>query len=142
MRLILLASLLFIFQLSVFSQTKKQRLLENIELRRFEAMTKKDIGFLQNVLSDDLTYTHSNGLFETKTVHLDNIRSGNLIYKTMQPESMKIQVYGKTAVITGFVNVTGLLKDKEFNLRLRYTDVYVRKKGKWKLVAWQSLKIE
>lgn len=142
MRLILLASLLFIFQLSVFSQTKKQRLLENIELRRFEAMTKTDIGFLQNVLSDDLTYTHSNGLFETKTVHLDNIRSGNLIYKTMQPESMKIQVYGKTAVITGFVNVTGLLKDKEFNLRLRYTDVYVRKKGKWKLVAWQSLKIE
>lgn len=142
MRLMLLASLLFIFQLPVFSQTKKQRLLENIELRRFEAMTKKDIDFLQNVLSDDLTYTHSNGLFETKTDHLDNIRSGNLIYKTMQPESMKIQVYGKTAVITGFVNVTGLLKDKEFNLRLRYTDVYIRKKGKWKLVAWQSLKIE
>ncbi len=142
MRFLLLISALFIFRFSAFSQTKRQRSLEKLEHQRFEAMTKKDSGFLQNILSDELTYTHSNGLFETKEEHLENIRDGKLIYKSMQPEGMKIKVHGRAAVITGFVQVAGLLNGKEFDVRLNYTDVYFRKRGKWKLTAWQSVKVE
>jgi hypothetical protein len=142
MRTFFLLVMLLATQWPLFSQTKIQRHLESIEQQRFEAMTTKNVAFLQEVLAEDLTYTHSNGLFETKKVHIDNIQSGNLVYQSIKVESMSVRVYGKSAVITGIATVGGILKGKEFSLRLRYSDVYVKKKGKWRLVAWQSLKLE
>jgi len=132
--------LLLLIPVSVFPQSKAQRLLAALENQRFEAMTKKDAGFLQNVLADDLTYTHSNGLVETKAEHLGNIQSGAITYKSMQPENINVKVYGKSAVITGVVNVDGVYEGKAFALRLRYTDVYIKKKGTWKLAAWHSVR--
>ncbi|MEK7253929.1 MAG: nuclear transport factor 2 family protein [Bacteroidota bacterium] len=127
---------------ALFSQSKFERQLEALERQRFEAMTKKDLPFLQTVLSDDLTYCHSNGLQETKTEHLKNIETGALVYKSMQPETIRVRRFGKTAMLDGIVQVKGVLKDKEFSLRLRYLDVYVKQKGRWQLAAWQSLRLE
>jgi hypothetical protein len=127
---------------SVFSQSKTEQRLKAIELQRFEAMTQKDTVFLGKILADDLTYNHSNGLFENKKEHIQNISSGKLIYQTMEPVEMGIRLYKKTAVINGIINVAGVLKDKNFNIRLRYTDVYVKKRGHWQLVAWHSVKVE
>ncbi len=124
-----------------FSQSKKQLQLEALERQRFEAMTMKNMPFLEAVLSDDLAYTHSNGLFENKRQHLDNLRSGILAYRSIQPEEMQVRVHRRAAVITGIANVAGVLNDKEFALRLRYTDFYVKEKGKWRLAAWQSLRL-
>ncbi|MCB0518045.1 MAG: nuclear transport factor 2 family protein [Lewinellaceae bacterium] len=142
MRLFLLFLFLTAIQPTLFSQHKNELQLKALELQRFEAMTKKDIPFLENVLSDDLTYNHSNGLAENKTEHIQNINTGDLVYKTMQSEDLKVRIYKKTAVLNGLVRVTGILKDREFNIRLRYTDVYVKRKGKWQLVAWHSMKAE
>ena len=123
------------------SQTQKQLKFEAIERQRFEAMTTKNDAILENMLSDQLTYIHSNGLTENKQQHLDNIRSGKLNYRTMLPEEIKVKNFRKSAVITGIVNVTGVLNEKEFAVRLRYLDVYVKEKGKWRLAAWQSQKL-
>jgi hypothetical protein len=140
MRFAMLSLLLFLATAS-FSQSKTEKAIQNLERQRFEAMTTKDIGFLKNVLADDLSYTHSNGLTEDKTAHLENIRTGKLEYRSIQPEEMKLRIHHRSAIGTGIVNVTGVLNEKEFNIRLRYTDVYVKEKGKWRLVAWQSLKL-
>jgi hypothetical protein len=124
-----------------FSQSKKQLKFEALERQRFEAMTTKNTAALEVMLSDQLTYTHSNGLIEDKQQHLENIRTGKLQYRSIQPEEMKLRFYRRTVVGTGIVNVTGVLNEKEFSIRLRYTDVYVKQKGKWRLAAWQSLKL-
>ncbi|MBK9016377.1 MAG: nuclear transport factor 2 family protein [Saprospiraceae bacterium] len=141
MRRILLFSLLLIATIG-FSQSKKQLKIEALERQRFEAMTTKNLAFLRNVLADDLTYVHSNGLLENKEQHLANISSGKLVYSTMLPEEIKVRVHGKSAVITGIVKVTGILNEKPFDIRLRYTDFYIKEKGKWRLTAWQSLRLE
>lgn len=140
MRRILLFSLLLIATIG-FSQSKKQLKIEALERQRFEAMTTKNLAFLRNVLADDLTYVHSNGLLENKEQHLANISSSKLVYSTMLPEEIKVRVHGKSAVITGIVKVTGMLNEKPFDIRLRYTDFYIKEKGKWRLAAWQSLKL-
>lgn len=142
MRVLVLAALFFSAQISLFSQSKIHAKLESLERQRFEAMTTKNVAFLEKVLSDDLAYTHSNGLFETKKEHIANIRSGTLVYKSMQPEELQVRVHRKSAVISGFVNVMGVLKEKDFAVRLRYTDFYVKKKGKWQLAAWQSTRVD
>lgn len=124
-----------------FSQSKKQLKFEALERQRFKAMTTKNTAALEVMLSDQLTYTHSNGLIEDKQQHLENIRTGKLQYRSIQPEEMKLRFYRRTVVGTGIVNVTGVLNEKEFTVRLRFTDVYVKQKGKWRLAAWQSLKL-
>ncbi len=141
MRRIILFSLLLIATIG-FSQSKKQLKIEALERQRFEAMTTKNLAFLRNVLADDLTYLHSNGLLENKEQHLANISSGKLVYSTMLLEEIKVRVHGKSAVITGIVKVTGILNEKPFDIRLRYTDFYIKEKGKWRLAAWQSLRLE
>lgn len=133
--------LLLFAAMPAFSQSKQQVEIETLERQRFEAMTTKNIDFLKNVLADDLTYTHSNGLVEDKATHLENIRTGKLQYRSIQPEEMKLRMHRRSAIGTGIVNVTGVLNEKEFSLRLRYTDIYIKEKGKWRLVAWQSLKL-
>ncbi|MBI1228201.1 MAG: DUF4440 domain-containing protein [Bacteroidetes bacterium] len=133
--------LLLLAAMPAFSQSKKQVEIEVLEHQRFEAMTTKNIDFLKNVLADDLSYTHSNGLVEDKTTHLENIRTGKLQYRSIQPEGMKLRFHRRSVIGTGIVNVTGILNEKEFTIKLRYTDVYVKEKGKWRLVAWQSLKL-
>jgi len=125
-----------------FSQSKKQLKIEALERQRFEAMTTKNLAFLRNVLADDLTYLHSNGLLENKEQHLANISSGKLVYSTMLPEEIKVRVQGKSAVVIGIVKVTGILNEKPFDIRLRYTDFYIKEKRKWRLTAWQSLRLE
>ncbi len=140
MRQILLLSLLFTAAIG-FAQSKKQLKIEALERKRFEAMTTKNLDFLKEVLADDLTYTHSNGLIEDKAAHLENIRTGKLQYRSILHEEMKLSLHRRSVVGTGIVGVSGVLEEREFSIRLRYTDVYIKRKGKWQLAAWQSLKL-
>lgn len=105
-------------------------------------MTKKDVSFLENVLADDVTYAHSNGLVESKAQHLENISSGRIVYQVMEVEKMDVRTYKKTAVVNGIINVKGLYKDNPFDIQLGFTDVYLKQKRAWKLLAWQSVKLE
>ena len=84
-------SLFFIIPLlivsnNLFSQNKSANQIASIEKQRFEAMTEKNIPFLENVLHDEVTYAHSNGLVESRQQHLENIKSEKIVYKEMDVE--------------------------------------------------------
>lgn len=120
----------------------KQTQIENLEKARFEAMQRKDVVFLAGALSPDLVYIHSNALVETKSDFLRSIETGKIVYERILVDEMKVRTYGKhTAILNGIVQVKGQLAGNGFELRLRYTDVYVKQGGKWLLASWQSTKI-
>ena len=130
------------FSFSVmYGQKEGERKLIALEKQRFLAMTQKDTLFLQKVLADDLIYTHSNALIETKKDFLTSIQIGKIIYKSLESEEIKVRIYEKTAIINGLVHVVGALNGKEFDIHLRYVDVYHKNKMGWQLVAWQSVKV-
>ncbi len=111
------------------------------EQSRFEYMTRADTAGLSPYLSADLVYIHSNGLVETKTEHLQAISNGKLVYKLMERENVKIRRYGKIAISNGVLHVAGILNQNPFDIRLLYTAVYQKRKGKWQLLNWQSTRI-
>lgn len=125
----------------LYGQKNVEKQLMDLEKQRFLAMTQKDTLFLQKILADDLIYTHSNALIETKKDFLESIQTGKITYKSLESEEMKIRIYEKTAVINGLVHVVGALNGKEFDIHLRYVDVYHKNKIGWQLVAWQSVKV-
>ncbi len=119
-----------------------QRTIAESEDMRFQAQVAKDTNALKILLTDDLVYIHSNALTETKRDFLHSITTGNITYRTMQPEAGRaIRTYGKTGISNGIVHATGLLNGNPFDIKLRYTAVYVKQKGKWRLASWQSTRV-
>ncbi len=106
-------------------------------------MTQKDTASLKNLLADDLVYIHSNGLTETKQAHLAAISTGEIVYQAMTREpNVQVRLYSKTAITNGFVQVKVILKGgAPLEIRLRYSAVYRKQKGSWRLVNWQSTRI-
>jgi len=118
-----------------------EKIVAERETQRFAAQVSQDFGILENVLADDLVYVHSSGLVDTKASFIKSIKDGKLKYLQMTAEEMKVRVYGKTAIITGTCAAKLLSNAQELNLRFRYTDMYVKRKGNWQLVSWQSLRL-
>jgi hypothetical protein len=140
MRYLLL--LLFLLPFGLTAQTKTEREILDTELRRFEAMTRRDTILLQKLLSDDLFYIHSNALIENKLTHITAIATGKLVYEKMTRESVAIRRYGKkTALTNGILAVSGIINNTAFQLRLQYTAVYRKNKKTWQLANWQSTRI-
>lgn len=117
-----------------------QQILDT-EQRRFDTMVRKDTAALRDLLSDDLVYIHSNTMTESKSAHLASIGSGKIVYEKMTREQAKVRRYGKTALSNGVVQVKVSLDGKPVELRLMYTATYLKKRGAWRLVNWQSTRI-
>lgn len=115
--------------------------VRKLDARRFAAMTRADIKELEIILSDDLTYTHSTGMTETKKEFLASLQSGNLKYLSLESDESAVRTYGMTAVITGRAKVKVLSRGQEQAFTVRYIDVYAKKNGKWQMVAWQSSRL-
>lgn len=106
--------------------------------RRFAAMVKEDLEELDRLLADDLTYTHSSGVVETKKESIASIARKVLRYRKIEPSDVQVRVYGDTAVMTGRAAMSVIARDRELELKNLFTAVYVRQAGEWRLAAWQS----
>ena len=112
------------------------------ETLRFQAQVDQDTTLIRALVSEDLEYIHSNGLIETDDDFVASVASGKIVYGAMTPVSQPtVKRYGKTAVLTGVIGVAGSYKGTAFDIQLQYTSVYRKRRGKWLLVNWQSLKL-
>ncbi len=123
------------------TSTEDEVQVRELERRRFDAMIRADRGALESMLASNLSYTHSNADVENKEQFLANIQSGALDYHAIDPQEMNVRIYENAAVITGLAKVRLRNQGRELDIALRYTDVYVREGGAWKLAAWQSTRV-
>jgi Domain of unknown function (DUF4440) len=112
-----------------------------LEARRFKAMTEADLTALDQILADDLTYTHASGWTQSKSELIEALRSGKLRYLSIEPAGEKVRAFGGGAVGTGRAVFKVRLNGKEMNVQLRFLDVYVLRRGRWQLAAWQSTRL-
>jgi ketosteroid isomerase-like protein len=132
-----LFSILLFLLLPLASWSQNAAILANEHLR-FQAQINQDTAILTHLLHDDLYYLHSNGLAESKAEFIKSVSTAKIVYQQMTPQQQYIRRYGKTALLTGLLQVSGLYEGSPFDVELYYTSVYLRKKGSWYLVSWQS----
>jgi ketosteroid isomerase-like protein len=134
-------SILYIF-IILTSSIFAQRSPELSEQSRFEAQINRDTLALERLLSKDLVYVHSNALMETKADFLHSISGGGIQYLEMRKlNGDPVRRWGRTALLSGVIAVRGNFRDSPFDVQLRYTSVYRKERGVWKLVSWQSTRI-
>ncbi|HZP25527.1 MAG TPA: nuclear transport factor 2 family protein [Dehalococcoidia bacterium] len=121
--------------------TAEETEVRQIESRKFAAMVNREFAELEHILADDLTYTHSIGQLENKAEYLATLRSGNLVYQAIETEELNVRVYGDASVVTGRAKMRVGSGDQSTNLLIRFTDVYVKREGRWQLVAWQATRL-
>jgi len=62
-----------------------------LEDRRIEAMTKGDVQTLEEILADDLIYTHTTARIDTKSSSIEAISSGRSNYRSVEREDVKVR---------------------------------------------------
>ena len=109
------------------------------ERMRFNAMTSEDFDVLESLLAEELTYCHSSGLRQSKNEFMRSIRAREFRYAAIALEGVPVvQVFGETAVVTGRAQVRAESKGGQSLVQIQFTDVYVRRNGRWLQVAWQA----
>jgi hypothetical protein len=110
--------------------------------RRIALTVAGDLAGLGAAMSDDLTWTHSNANVETKAEFLEAIRSGKYRYKSMTFDDRRVRLHGDaTAIVSGTCRVQVTSSGRDLDIRLRFTELYVKQGGAWKMALWQSTRV-
>jgi hypothetical protein len=103
-----------------------------------QGAVKQDKALLQRYLSEDLVYTHGGGKSQTKAEYIADVTTGPSHYESFQEREVNIRLYGKTAVLTGFVDV----KPAKGELyRVRTLEVYLENNGQWQMAQKESVRV-
>lgn len=144
----ILASNLLLFAPVIWGQTSDSTTDATIEsevletqARRFQAMIDVDLQALENILSGDLTYTHTSGWMETKGEFLSSLSSQLIKYKSIRPTDIVIRIYDNTAVVTGISAMRIIYKENPLAFSIRFIEVYQKNHGNWQMVAWQASRL-
>ena len=109
-----------------------------LDRKRMTAMAEKDIATLNELIADDLVYTHSSARLDTKQSLIGNMESGSTVYTSVVPSDVKAQDLGDSVVLTGSCRISVNSSGNAMSFGVRFTDVYARRNGKWQMVTWQS----
>lgn len=112
-----------------------------LDKKRMTAMGQKDVAALNELLSDDLVYTHSSARQDTKQSLLGAMESGKTVYTAVVPSEVKAQDCGDAVVLTGVARISVVSGGKPNSFGVRFTDVYANKGGRWQMVTWQSTRL-
>ena len=115
--------------------------IRKLEDRRFQAMIDSDFATLEELLGDNLIYTHSTAQADTRAEYIALCKKGVFKYLKIERPVETIQVYGDTVVVTGQTRMDAIIEGKPKLLNSRYTNVWIKGAKGWQMVVWQSTPI-
>src|SRR4051812_13927609 len=124
-----------------FAQNNVEQMLMQIEQELTNALLKSDVSPLDRYLADNYSFTDPGGGLGTKTQMIASMKAGDFKFESSKIDSMKVQVYGNTAVVTYKTTDKGKIKDFDISGQYRWTDVFVKQNDRWQAVAGQGTRI-
>ena len=95
-----------------------------------------DVSALDRLISDDLLFTGPDGAFATKADDLAAYRDGVMRVSTHEPEELRVRRVGTdVAVVALRTRMTGSYGGAPFSGIARYTRVWAREGGRWRIVG-------
>jgi len=107
------------------------------------AYLKRDMGwFERNFAADYSNVSSNNAKLYNKAEDIADIKTDKTAYEPAELSEINIRVDGNTAVVTGVNHVKGRdEKGQPINYRLRYTDTFIKRDGRWQAWASQGTRI-
>ena len=105
------------------------------------ADVQRDSSFLNRLFADEYVSTDDEGGVRTKAEDIAIVASGEWQMTSFRLTDLRIQVHGNVAVVTGLNTNAGTWHGRDASGEYRFTDVFVRREGRWQCVATQATKV-
>jgi ketosteroid isomerase-like protein len=112
--------------------------IATLEAELRAAQLSADVAALDRLIDDDLLFTGPDGAFATKADDLAAYRDGVMRVTAHEPEEMRVRRVGsEVAVVALRTRMAGSYAGAPFAGTARYTRVWAREAGRWRIVAGQ-----
>jgi len=109
------------------------------EEARLRAFNEADIDTLDALLSDELVYTHSNGMQEGKWPFLDRLKAGTSRFSRGRVLESSAQVHGDIGIFNGRFELTLTTAERTVDIDSRQLSVWRKGEGgRWQQIATAS----
>ena len=140
-RNLMMGSLLLLAAVSAHAQSQSQgqrgvvEEIRKVDRERIHAQVHADAAALDRIYADDFIGIGPSGTVRTKKEVLSDFTSGSLKFQSITTDDVQIRVYGNAAVETGLSTMKGQDAGKVVPEANRFTRVWIRQGGRWRLVA-------
>lgn len=120
------------------SDARERATLVQLEDAWRQARIDGDVAFLERFYASEFRVQAMDGKVQSRAddIHLFATRTIRPKFITHGP--LDIRVYGNTAVVTGLDHLGGTYASHYGEMYLRFTDVLVKRDGRWQLVIQQA----
>jgi hypothetical protein len=110
--------------------------LRDIQQQLARAWVERDRAIIERVLAPEWSVTQANGSILSRANVLRNaFETEALRVTSMAVDDVTVRIFGTTAVVRGRTVATGIDKSLAINVRLRFTDVFLKRNGEWQAIA-------
>ena len=111
-----------------------EQAIRRLDNERIQAQIGADAVALDRIYADDFIGVGPSGTVRTKAQVISDFTSGDLKFQSITTDEVQVRVYENTAV-TGLSTMSGQDKGKAVPRDTRFTRVWVKQQGRWRLVA-------
>ncbi|WP_376092933.1 nuclear transport factor 2 family protein [Roseomonas sp. CCTCC AB2023176] len=112
-------------------------LIRGLEARRYDAMAAGDFAALRELLSDRLTYAHSDATRDTKATYLATLADGSLRYLKTWHETERVIALGDSAAAIGRMGADIVRNGSARTIGSITLALWAKEGDAWRLVAYQ-----
>jgi Domain of unknown function (DUF4440) len=106
------------------------------EDRRYQAMIDSDLDVLDVLCADELSYTHSNGVRDTKAEYFAKLREGSYVYHRIDHPVERVEIAGDAAMVVGRMTADLDSGGVRKTIDCLAIAVWTRSGGDWRLLAY------
>jgi uncharacterized protein (TIGR02246 family) len=112
-----------------------EQAIRQLDNERIQAQIHADATALDRIYAADFIGVGPSGRVRTKPQVISDFTSGDLKFQSITTDEVQVRVYENTAVETGLSTMIGQDKGKAVPRDTRFTRVWVKQQGSWRLVA-------
>ena len=112
-----------------------EQVIRKLDNERIQAQIHADAAALKRIYADDFIGVGPSGTVRTKPQVISDFTSGDLRFQSITTDGVRVRVYENAAVETGRSTMNGQDKGKAVPHDTRFTRVWVKQQGRWRLVA-------
>ena len=109
--------------------------IRRLDNERIQAQIHADATALDRIYAADFMGVGPSGRVRNKPQVISDFTSGDLKFQSITTDEVQVRVYENTAVETGLSTMVGQDKGKAVPRDTRFTRVWVKQQGRWRLVA-------
>ena len=115
--------------------SKSEEEVRKLERDWLDAYEKRNVEAMNAIVADDFTITFGDGSMQTKPQIIESLKRPGGSSSKFSTENVQSRAYGDTVILVGIVVSEWKQNEKTMTDRSRYTDTYVKRGGRWQVVA-------